>query len=59
MSAAKASMKLDADTVGGCAVCLMLVAFCLPAMWHIYDADNGYGHGGLFTKARPLEPHDL
>ena len=49
-------MKLDADTVGGCVVCLMMVAFCLPAMWHLYDTDTQ--GGGLFKEPR-LDAHDL
>ena len=41
---------IDGDTVGACCMCLLMVAFVLPAIWHLYDTD-GHG-GGLFR-----EPH--
>jgi hypothetical protein len=49
-SAMQKLSAIDADTAGACCMCLLMVAFVLPAVWHLYDTD---GHGGGLFK----EPH--
>jgi hypothetical protein len=47
--------SIDGDTVGACCSCLLMVAFILPAIWHIYDTD---GHGGGLFNERHMH-HEL